>query len=121
MEYLFSLTYDFLKKIEQLTGLSYEEVNCILWFFLIPFSWAFLIDRILKKHLFKILFISTTTALLLIIENPKSFATWLFSESVHFLNLFNSMGSNYTTSSVIFCLFIPIIIYVVLIRKAFFK
>lgn len=54
MEFLFKITYDFLKFLEKLTGLSYKEINIIIWFFLIPFTWMFLLDKIAKKNISKL-------------------------------------------------------------------
>ncbi len=121
MKILFKIVYDFLKFLEKFTGLSYEEINIIIWFILIPLSWAILLDTIFKKHYFKICFLTIIIVSLLYIDNFKIFSNTLFDQSVNFLNLFNHFGSNYVASSVIICVLIPLLIYIVLIRKAYFK
>ncbi len=121
MEYLFKITYDFLKFLEKLTGFSYNEINIIIWFFIIPFTWMILLDKIFSKHYYKIGFGIISTFILLLINDFRTFSNWLFFLSVDFLNLFNSTGSTYMLSSVIICLFLPIGIYVFLIRKAYFR
>ncbi|MEW7289411.1 hypothetical protein [Aquimarina sp. 2304DJ70-9] len=120
MDYLFKIVYDILKFLEKLTGLSYEEINIVIWFFFIPFTWMFLLDKITNKHYFKTGFASFILISLLLVPSFKIFSNWLFNASVDFLNLFNTIGSSYKTSSVIICLFIPIVIYIFLIRKIYF-
>ncbi|MBG6131539.1 hypothetical protein IWQ47_003142 [Aquimarina sp. EL_43] len=121
MEFLFEITYDFLKFLEKLTGFSYKEINIIIWFFLIPFTWMFLLDKITEKNYFKIGFFAIVLIILITIPDFENFANWSFNSSVDFLNLFNNIGSNYKTSSVVICLLIPLLIYGLLIRKAYFK
>ncbi|PKV48953.1 hypothetical protein ATE84_0969 [Aquimarina sp. MAR_2010_214] len=121
MEFLFEITYDFLKFLEKLTGFSYKEINIIIWFFLIPFTWMFLLDKIGGKNYFKIVFVLVVLIMLIAIPDFENFSNWSFDSSVSFLNLFNNIGSNYKTSSVVICLFIPILIYGLLIRNAYFK
>ena len=45
MKQLFVQTRDFLLEIAASTGLSYSEVNVLVWYVLIPFTWAILFDR----------------------------------------------------------------------------
>ncbi len=121
MEALFKVVYDFLKFLEKLIGFTYEEINIIIWYILIPFTWIFLLDKILDNHYLKIAFLLLLTLFLIFIPDFELFALWLFNSSVDFLNLFNDIGSSYKTSSVIVCVFIPICIYFALIRKAYFS
>ncbi|MBC8754877.1 hypothetical protein H2O64_09360 [Kordia sp. YSTF-M3] len=121
MNTLFEYTYDILMWISEHTGFTYKEINIIIWFIIIPLSWMCLLDKIYKQRKFTIGFSVLVIASLLFIPDFTKFSDWLFQKSVDFLNLFNTFGSNYVASSVIICLFIPIGIYVVLIRKAFFK
>ena len=121
MDTLFKITYDILKFLETITGFSYREINIIIWFFIIPFSWAILLDILSKKHYFKMGSIAIISTTLLLINDFKSFCNWLFDKSVDFLNVFNAVGSNYIASSVIICVFIPLVIYALLIRKVVLK
>lgn len=121
MNTLFKITYDILKFLETITGFSYREINIIIWFFIIPFSWAILLDILSKKHYFKMGSIAIISTTLLLINDFKSFCNWLFDKSVDFLNVFNAVGSNYIASSVIICVFIPLVIYALLIRKVVLK
>lgn len=120
MQKLFDLTYQFLIFLSHLTGMSYKEINIVIWFICIPFSWAFLVDKIMDRNYCKIVF----TAIVLItlsLNNFSSFSNTLFNTSAQFLRNFDNVGSNYILSSVIICLMLPILIYIVLIKKAYFN
>jgi hypothetical protein len=121
MNTIFNATYKILIWISDITGFTYNEVNIIIWFIIIPLSWMLLLDKIYKRRWFTISFSVLIAIILLCIPNFREFCDWLFQQSVDFLNLFNTLGSNYVASSVIICLLIPIVIYVVLIRKAFWS
>lgn len=121
MKKLFDLTYESLIFLSRLTGFTYKEINIIVWFIIIPFSWAFLLDKIKSKHYYKVSFSILIIITLIFISDFSEFSNKLFNISVNFLRSFDTIGSNYTVSSVIVCLLVPLIIYVVLIRKAYFK
>ena len=120
MKKLFEITYEILMFLSRVTGFSYKEINIIVWFLLIPMSWAFLIDKIYKFNYIKIISIITIAITLLFIKDFTLFSNWLFDISADFLRSFDFIGSNYVMSSVIICVLIPIVIYFVLIKKAFF-
>ena len=117
MNKLFELTYNFLVLLSEFTGFTYKEVNIIIWFYLIPSFWLVLIDKANNSHRFKITgLILIATSLLLISDFPQ-FSNDLFHMSATFLLSFNEIGSNYVTSSVVICLFIPIAITIYLFRR----
>lgn len=120
MKTIFQLVYKFLMFLSNLTGFSYKEINIIIWFIIIPFSWTYLIDRLIKKHYLKYLLGTIFIVTLTIIDSFSNFSNTLFDESANFLKSFNSLGSSYVISSVIICVFAPIIIYIYLIRKNYF-
>lgn len=121
METIFKFTYQFLKYLEGITGFTYREINIIIWFFIIPFVWLLLLDKIKNTHKFKIIASTLIVVILLLIPNFNSFSNQLFSLSQDFLNMFNALGSNYVKSSVIICVVLPIIITGLLIKKAYFN
>lgn len=121
MDTIFNFTYKILIAISESTGFTYKEVNIIIWFILIPLSWMLLLDKIYQRRLFTVLFSLLVAIALFFIPNFTEFCDGLFQQSVDFLNLFNGVGSNYIASSVIICVLIPIVIYVLLIWKAFFR
>ena len=121
MNQIFELTYIFLMFLSRITGFSYKEINIIVWFILIPMSWIFLIDKIRGKHYFKIGFSIIVVLVLLIIKDFSKFSNKLFDVSAEFLRGFDPVGMDYTTASVIICLLVPLVVYVVLIKKAYFS
>jgi len=118
MNELFQITVDFLVRLSTATGLTYKEVNVVLWYLVIPFFWVCLIDYALAKHWFKIGFVAAVVVACCIWDFSAA-SVWLFDRSVDFLNLFNALGSNYVTSSVIICLFVPIPITILLFGLAY--
>jgi len=112
---IFKIVANSLLFIGNKTGLSYNEINIIVYYFGIPFSWLCLLDIILNVHYFKITFAIFTLGFIVGCRNFKTYSDWLFDKSVSFLNYFNKYGSNYVTSSVWICVSLPIIIYAILI------
>ena len=98
----------------QLTGRTYREVNILVYYFMVPFSWLVMLDQIFGFHYFKISFLLVCLGFYLGCRDFKSYSDWLFEKSVVFLNLFNKMGSNYVSSSVWICVALPLIIYLAL-------
>ena len=96
--------------------LTYNEINILVYYLLIPLSWTILFDLWIGLPI-------TTFALICIwigifIATRHVFRGWcdkVFYESVVFLNWFNRWGSNYVLSSVIICVLIPIFVYALLI------
>ncbi len=86
-----------------------------------PFVYIFLADKIWKKHFLKIIFGSFVLVSLLIIEDFSSFSDWLFRESSDFLVSFQSVGISYRDASVVICVLLPLIVFVVMINYAYPK
>jgi hypothetical protein len=99
--------------------ITYNEINIIVYYFLIPFSWLVLLDLIFEFHYLKIGFGVFSLVFFLVCKDFRSFSNKLFRKSVNFLNYFNRFGSNYIISSVWFCVFVPIGIYAFLIYLLF--
>jgi hypothetical protein len=119
---MISRTFDFVANwlfaMSKKIGVSYNEMNIIVYFIFIPITWLFMIDILIPTYGF----LSVTYGLiwniyLLKLKNPSRSADRLFNKSVDFLNYFNRFGSNYVASSVIICVILPIIIYAVLITS----
>lgn len=121
MEIIFDIVANALKFIAMKTGLSYMEINIIVYYFIIPFSYIVLLDIYFKKHYLKILFALCSIVFILTIRNFKDFSIWLFEKSANFLNAFNFLGIDYTFASVIICVIVVIIIYAILIRMIIIK
>lgn len=124
--FIFSMIVDDLQSIAISTKLSYAEVNIIIYYILIPFTWIVLLDFIFKFHYLKITFI-TVLAILLLSVNFSEFSLWLFKKSVLLLNYPNTVdvsgitlthippsidGKTYIYNSLFACILFPIIIYI---------
>lgn len=102
--------------IAKLTGLTYNEVNIIVYFLLIPFSWTVLIDYIAMLPFLTPMYLISWVIFLW--KDPmklRARCDWMFDKSVEFLLWFKKIGWNYVVSSVIICVVIPVLIYVELI------
>lgn len=119
---IFSWVANALDQIAMLFGLTYNEINILCYYLLIPLSWTILFDLYIRKPY--------ATAALLIIwagiivakwNNFSAWCDWLFDRSVDFLLWFNSWGGNYILNSVVICVLIPIVIYAVLIGLLIWK
>jgi len=97
------------------TKLTYNEINIIIYYFCIPFSWLSLLDVVFGFHYFKIGFAVFLLVFRWRCRNFRAFSNWLFNKSVMFLNAFNPYGSSYIASSVWICVSLPILIYGILL------
>ena len=106
--------------VAKLTGATYNEVNIIVYYLLIPLSWAAMIDYITKMPFLSIMYVIAWIVFLW--KDPMKFrdrCNWVFIKSVDFLLWFKKIGWNYVVSSVIICVIIPILIYMELICGIF--
>ena len=102
--------------IARLTGLTYNEVNIIVYYLLIPLSWAAIVDYITGLPFLTLVYI--TSWIIFLWKDPMKFrdrCDWAFMKSVDFLLLFKRIGWNYVVSSVIICVVVPLLIYIELI------
>ena len=95
----------------RLTGRTYNEMNIIVYYFLIPFSWLLMLDTIFGFHYCAIVGGIFYFLFWLAIKNFRAFSDDLFDLSERFLNSFNKYGSNYVASSVWICVAVPLVIY----------
>ena len=99
-----------------MTGLTYNEVNILVYYLLIPLSWTVMVDCLIRKPyatagllaIWAGIFIATR-------HNFREWCDWAFKDSVDFLNWFNCLGGNYVLNSVIICVVVPLIVYGILI------
>lgn len=112
---VFKIVANSLSFIGNKTGLTYNEINILVYYFCIPFSWLCLLDIIFSFHYLKIAFVIFTMGFIAGCRNFKTYSDWLFEKSVLFLNYFNRYGSNYVATSVWICVSLPIVIYAILI------
>ena len=102
--------------IAKLTGSTYNEVNIIVFYLLIPLSWTVMIDYLTKLPFLSPMFVLAWIVFLW--KDPMKFrnrSDWAFRKSVDFWLWVKRIGWNYVCSSVIICIIIPILVYVELI------
>jgi hypothetical protein len=115
LKIIFRIVAGVLWLLGRLMGFTYNEMNVIVYYFVIPYSWLLMLDAIFGFHYCAIFGGVFYFLLWLAIKNFRSFSDDLFDLSVRFLNSFNKYGSNYVASSVWICVAAPIVIYGVLI------
>ncbi|WP_024480443.1 hypothetical protein [Cellulophaga baltica] len=107
MDHIFQVVYKTLKWISEISGLTYHEVNIIVYYMVVPTLFIFLISKILKSKSLHIGFIIFLLFVVFVISDFEKFATALFEGSVNFLNSFSQVGLNYVQASVVICVIIP--------------
>jgi len=115
MNKIFIIVRDLLVTISQLTGRSYTEINIIVYYYIIPIFYLSIIDYKMETHILKIIFLILVLLSMILIKNFRLFSDSLFNKSVKFLELFKVIGWNYVVSSVIICVFIPIIVLMLIL------
>ena len=103
-------------------GITYNEINIIVYYLLIPLTWTVMLDFCIGTPV-------TTYALLFIWIGIKigtwgrfrEWSDWAFMRSVDFLYYFNRWGGNYVLNSVIVCVLVPILVYLGLILLLILK
>jgi hypothetical protein len=114
---IFELVANALYSGARILGITYNELNIIVYIILIPLVWTYMIDKAYKFHRIKL---SYLLFLLLILGLGGTFETncdRLFTICQRFLCLFYPIGINYTSASVIFCVIAPILIHIALIKS----
>ena len=119
MNVIFHIVYTFLKMISAITGFTYNEVNIIAYYIVLPFAYVILADKILKKNILKIIYVFSVAGVLLMIKDFTAFSDWLFRKSVDFLLSFDVFGWNYVVSSVLICVIFPAIVFVGMLYLAY--
>lgn len=113
---VFSLVASSLVWLAKLLHLTYNEINILVYYLLIPLSWTIMLDIRLGCPIATFALTFTWLGIFLATRHFFSeWCDWVFSDSVSFLMWFNRWGSNYILSSVIICVVIPLIIYALLI------
>lgn len=105
-----------LNLIAKALHMTYNEINIIVYYLIIPLSWFIMLDYIIGLP------ITTPIWILLWIyifwSKRKFFRKWCdvaFQLSVDFLLKFQRIGWNYWKASVIICVVVPLITYAALI------
>lgn len=107
METVFQIVYLLLVYGARLTGLTYNEINIVVYYMIIPMVYLAMLDKIVGKHVFKSVFAGLILLVILLTEFEK-FSDGLFELSVKFLLAFKVIGWNYTVASVLICVVVPL-------------
>ena len=113
---IFIIVATILSKIAQKLNITYNQINIIVYYLLIPLSWTIIFDIWIGLPITTIILVCIWIGIF--IATHKFFKKWCdlaFEDSVKFLNYFNRWGGNYILNSVIICVVIPILIYIGLI------
>lgn len=96
--------------------LTYNEVNILIYYLLIPLSWAAIIDYKIGYPALTILFTLLWSCIYWNTrKNFRYYCDVAFRMSQVFLLQFNRIGWNYVVSSVIVCVAVPIVVYITLL------
>lgn len=112
---IFNLVAKSLYKLAIKTGRTYNEINILIYYGCIPFTWLALLDFGFGFHYLKTAFLIFVIGFFIGCRDFSDFSDKLFHTSVRFLNFFNRFGSNYYASSVWICAALPLVIYAGLI------
>ena len=111
-----------LNLIAKVLHMTYNEINIIVYYLIIPISWFMMLDYIIGLPIITPIWILLW--IYIFWSKRKFFRQWCdaaFKLSVDFLLKFQRIGWNYWKASVIICVVVPIIIYAVLILLLFNK
>ncbi|MBI5540812.1 MAG: hypothetical protein HY951_12180 [Bacteroidia bacterium] len=115
MNDIFAFVYSILEGMSKITGLSYKEINIIVYYIVVPFVYLSLFDKLLKNHFLKIGFSIAVILFLIFVKDFSLFSNDLFDKSVRFLQWFEIIGWNYIVASVIICVVVPFLIFALLL------
>ena len=118
MNKIFSFVRDILQALADISHLSYNAVNIIVYYIIIPFIYFIIIDRILGAYYFTISYFIIIAISIFLIKDFELFSDWLFTKSANFLGSFSVIGWSYTVASVIICVFIPLFVLLALLYIA---
>lgn len=110
--------------IAGITGLTYNTVNILVYYLLIPLSWAFMGDKIIQWRLPWLTMAWTAVWIVIFVATLGCFqqwCDWAFARSVDFLNWFKVLKWNYYVASVYICVWLPLIVYAVLAALLFWR
>lgn len=119
MSFTFYIVYQALEWLALVTGLTYKEINVVVYYGLVPLVFMALIDKILRKPVCLSLFSSVLLVLYLVVSDRPMFAERLFDGSARFLQAFGAVGISYDLASILICVLIPFFVFLVLLFLAF--
>ena len=105
-----------LRRLAAFFGITYNAINIIVYYMLIPLSWTIMLDIYIQYPLFTYTLVVVWIGIMIGIRGKFiTWSDWAYNKSVDFLNYFNRWGGNYVLNSVVICVVVPIAIYATLI------
>lgn len=96
-------------------GLTYNEVNILGYYLLIPLSWTVMLDCWIGVPITSFALVFIWIGIFIATRHIfREWCDWRFQDSVDFLNWFNRWGGNYVLNSVIICVVAPFAVYIAL-------
>lgn len=113
---IFGIVAYSLNVIAKRLHLTYNEINIIVYYLLIPLSWAVMIDHLIGMPILTGTVVCIWLGIFIATRHIfRMWCDWMFEDSVKFLRWFSHIGWNYITASVIICVVIPVGVYITLI------
>lgn len=113
---IFAVVASMEHRVARILHLTYNEVNILVYYLLIPLSWAAIVDYKTGYPVLSILLLLLWSCIFWGTRGRFSlFCDVSFRISQLFLLRFRCIGWNYIVSSVIICVLVPILIYIMLL------
>ena len=113
---IFAAVQQFLEWIAKKTHRTYNEINIIVYYFIIPLTWTLMIDYAFNLALITSIVYSLFCLIVFLrCKSFKKFSDWLFVKSADFIEYFG----DYFLFSVVICVLVPLLIYIGLIFMSF--
>ena len=122
MDKTFWFVANSLNQIAYNTHTTYNEINIIVYYLIVPLTWSIMLDIIIGYPVFTILTLLVWS--FIFYKTRKYFREWCdlgLRKSQEFLFWFKRIGWNYIIASVIICVIIPLIVYGLLCYGIYLK
>ena len=113
---IFDLVANVLNQTASALGMTYNQINIVVYYLVIPLSWAVMLDLYIHMPIASL--VVGAVWMFILLYKWRSFSEWcdwLFDKSVQFLLYFYRWGGYYNLTSVIICVVIPLLIYGMLV------
>lgn len=115
IQFLFLIVAKSLYRIAELTKLTYNQINVIVYFFVVPFLYMTILDHHFDFHYIKAAAAFTLFGFFIGCRDFAAYSDWLFAQAVKFLQYFKRYGISYESASIWFCVVLPVLFLVILI------
>lgn len=116
---IFEYTRDELVLLGELLGISYKSTNMLVYFGVFPFIYWWPIDKLIGKNITKLT--QLIALVLVVITKPNETLESSFDYISNGLASMEWLGLNYVEASVVFCVFVPFLIWIILFYTAYRK